>query len=414
MSFEVKVPSPGESISEVEIAQWLVAEGEYVHKDQVICEVDSDKATLELVAEESGAISIKVNEGEAVEVGSIIASIDTNAKAPAQAKVEKKEVAAPSPMPAAKVEEKKEAPVAAGHAAGVASPAAKKMMSENGIAAASVNGTGKGGRITKQDILAHLSGGMHTSQLAGGWSGGRETSEAKMSSLRRKIAKRLVAVKNETAMLTTFNEVDMKPIMDLRAKYKAKFKETYGVNLGFMSFFTKACCEGLKMFPAINSMIDGENMISHDYVDMGIAVSSPKGLMVPVVRNAESMTMHEIEAEIKRLAIKARDGKISLDEMTGGTFTITNGGVFGSMLSTPIINPPQSAILGMHNIVERAVVINGKVEVRPIMYVALSYDHRIIDGKESVSFLVKVKEMLEDPAKLILGGKKPEEILLGF
>ncbi len=414
MSFEVKVPSPGESISEVEIAQWLVAEGEYVHKDQVICEVDSDKATLELVAEESGAISIKASEGEAVEVGSIIASIDTSAKAPAGAKEEKKEAAAPSPMPAAKVEEKKEAPVAAGHATGVPSPAAKKMMSENGITASSVNGTGKGGRITKQDILAHLSGGMHTAQLPGGWSGGRDTSEAKMSSLRRKIAKRLVAVKNETAMLTTFNEVDMKPIMDLRAKYKAKFKETYGVNLGFMSFFTKACCEGLKMFPAINSMIDGENMISHDYVDMGIAVSSPKGLMVPVVRNAESMTMHEIEAEIKRLAIKARDGKISLDEMTGGTFTITNGGVFGSMLSTPIINPPQSAILGMHNIVERAVVINGKVEVRPIMYVALSYDHRIIDGKESVSFLVKVKEMLEDPAKLILGGKKPEEILLGF
>jgi len=317
-------------------------------------------------------------------------------------------------MPAAKVEEKKAEPVIASHATGTPSPAAKKMMAENGISAASVNGTGKGGRITKQDILAHLSGGVHAEQLSGGWSGGRETSSEKMSTLRRKIASRLVSVKNETAMLTTFNEVDMKPIMDLRKKYKVKFKETYGVGLGFMSFFTKAVCEGLKLFPAVNSMIDGDHMISHDYVDMGIAVSSPKGLMVPVVRNAESMTMHEIEAEIKRLAIKARDGKISLDEMTGGTFTITNGGVFGSMLSTPIINPPQSAILGMHNIVERPVAIDGKVEVRPIMYVALSYDHRIIDGKESVSFLYKVKEMLEDPAKLILGGKKPEEILLGF
>ena len=412
MSFEVKVPSPGESISEVEIAQWLVEEGEYVEKDQVICEVDSDKATLELVAEESGAISLKAKEGDAVDVGSVIASIDTSAKGTPKKKKEavKEAAPAPSPMPAAKVAE----PVAAGHAAGVPSVAAKKIMAENGLARASVNGTGKGGRITKQDVLAYLSGGIDTAPLLGGWSGGRETSTDKMSSLRRKIAKRLVSVKNETAMLTTFNEVDMKPIMDLRAKYKVKFKEKYGVGLGFMSFFTKACCEGLKEFPAVNSMIDGEQQISHDYVDMGIAVSSPKGLMVPVVRNAESLKMHEIEGEIKRLAIKARDGKISLDEMTGGTFTITNGGVFGSMLSTPIINPPQSAILGMHNIVERPVVIDGKVEVRPIMYVALSYDHRVIDGKESVSFLYRVKEMLEDPAKLLLGGKKAEEILLGF
>lgn len=415
MSFEVKVPSPGESISEVEIAQWLVEDGEYVEKDQVICEVDSDKATLELVAEESGAISLKAKEGDAVDVGSVIASIDTSVKGTAKKSSPKKEVAkaaapAPNPMPAAIVSE----PVATGHATGVPSVAAKKILAENGVAASSINGTGKGGRITKQDVLAHLSGGIDVNGLGGGWSGGREKSTEKMSSLRRKIAKRLVAVKNETAMLTTFNEVDMKPIMDLRNEYKVKFKETYGVGLGFMSFFTKACCEGLKLFPTVNSMIDGEQMISHNYVDMGIAVSSPKGLMVPVVRNAESLTMHQIEAEIKRLAVKARDGKISLDEMTGGTFTITNGGVFGSMLSTPIINPPQSAILGMHNIVERPVVIAGKVEVRPIMYVALSYDHRIIDGKESVSFLYKVKEMLEDPAKLLLGGKKPEEILLGF
>ncbi|NND77330.1 MAG: 2-oxoglutarate dehydrogenase complex dihydrolipoyllysine-residue succinyltransferase [Flavobacteriales bacterium] len=415
MNFEVKVPSPGESISEVEIAQWLVEEGEYVEKDQVICEVDSDKATLELVAEESGAISLKAKEGDAVDVGSVIASIDTSVKGMPKKKEVKKEVAkeaapAPSPVAAVKVAE----PAVASHTAGLPSVAAKKIMAENGVVAASINGTGKGGRITKQDVLAHLSGGIDKTSLGGGWSGDRDTSSDKMSSLRRKIAKRLVAVKNETAMLTTFNEVDMKPIMDLRAKYKVKFKEKYGVGLGFMSFFTKACCEGLKEFPSVNAMIDGDHMISHDYVDMGIAVSSPKGLMVPVVRNAESLKMHEIEAEIKRLAIKARDGKISLDEMTGGTFTITNGGVFGSMLSTPIINPPQSAILGMHNIVERPVAIDGRVEVRPVMYVALSYDHRIIDGKESVSFLYRVKEMLEDPARLLLGGKKPEEILLGF
>ena len=416
MSFEVKVPSPGESISEVEIAQWLVEDGEYVEKDQVICEIDSDKATLELVAEESGSISINAQEGDTVQVGGVIASIDTSAKAPAKkketkAKEEVKVESSPKPEPALLVEEKVEQK---GHAAGVPSVAAKKIMAENGVTSAQINGTGKGGRITKQDVLSFLSGGVPAAALPSGWSGGRSSSSEKLSTLRRKIAKRLVSVKNETAMLTTFNEVDMKPIMDVRAKYKEKFKEKYGVGLGFMSFFTKAVCEGLKEFPAVNSMIDGDQMISYDYVDMGIAVSSPKGLMVPVVRNAESLTMHQIESEIKRLAVKARDGKIAIDEMTGGTFTITNGGVFGSMLSTPILNPPQSAILGMHNIVERPVAIKGKVEVRPIMYVALSYDHRIIDGKESVSFLYRVKEMLEDPAKLLLGGNDPVKILLGM
>ena len=420
---EMKVPSPGESISEVEIAEWLVADGDYVFKDQTIAEVDSDKATLELPAEQSGTITLKAEEGDAVAVGAVVCLIDTDAKAPASAKAPKGEPApvaekveaAPAPVKAAEkaTPEPVAAPAKASHATGHPSPAAAKMMSENGIAKGQIKGTGKDGRILKQDVLAAMSGGFDTSAAAG-WGGTREQSREKMSMLRRKVAERLVSVKNETAMLTTFNEVNMKPIMDLRTKYKAKFKETYGVNLGFMGFFTKAVTEALNLFPAVNAMIDGKEAVFHDYADIGIAVSSPKGLMVPVVRNAETMALHEIEAEIKRLAVKARDGKITVDEMTGGTFTITNGGVFGSMMSTPIINPPQSAILGMHNIVQRPVVENGEVVVRPIMYVALSYDHRIIDGKESVSFLVKVKEMLESPEKMLFGAKDPVEVLLGL
>ncbi len=425
---EMKVPSPGESISEVEIAEWLVADGDYVFKDQTIAEVDSDKATLELPAEQSGTITLKAEEGDAVAVGAVVCLIDTDAKAPegsdeapasADASAEepapsaKAEEKAPAPQPEVKAAPSKEAAKADTYAKGHPSPAAAKIMADNGIANGQVKGTGKDGRILKQDVVAAMAGGFDTSSSAG-WGGTRDQNREKMSMLRRKVAERLVSVKNETAMLTTFNEVNMKPIMDLRTKYKAKFKETYGVNLGFMGFFTKAVTEALNLFPAVNAMIDGKEAIFHDYADIGIAVSSPKGLMVPVVRNAEAMALHEIEAEIKRLAIKAREGKISIDEMTGGTFTITNGGVFGSMLSTPIINPPQSAILGMHNIVQRPVVENGEVVVRPIMYVALSYDHRIIDGKESVSFLVKVKEMLESPEKMLFGAKDPMEVLLGL
>ena len=417
---EMKVPSPGESISEVEIATWLVADGDYVEKDQAIAEVDSDKATLELPAEESGIITLKAAEGDVVKVGQVVCLIDTSAARPAGA-----------PAPAASEAPKTEAPAAPvaaapaspapnpepvksdSYAAGSASPAAAKMLKENNINPAAVKATGKDGRITKQDVIAAMSAGFST-EAAQGWGGTREQSREKMSMLRRKIAERLVSVKNETAMLTTFNEVDMKPIMDVRAKYKDAFSKHHEVNLGFMSFFTKAVTEALKLFPAVNAQIDGNEMIFHDYADIGIAVSSPKGLMVPVVRNAEQMSLAEIEREIKRLAIKARDGKITPEDMTGGTFTITNGGVFGSMLSTPIINPPQSAILGMHNVVERPVAINGKVEIRPIMYVALSYDHRIIDGKESVGFLVKVKEMLENPERMIFGSKDPMQILLGL
>lgn len=420
---EMKVPSPGESISEVEIAQWLVSDGDYVEKDQAIAEVDSDKATLELPAEESGIITLKAEDGETVAVGQVVCLIDTSAEKPADF------VSAGATPAVEATPEKKEEPVAAkteksvspdpvkstndSYASKTPSPAASKIMAENGISASKMNGTGKDGRITKQDVLAAMAGGFAT-DAAAGWGGTREQTRERMKMLRRKIAERLVSVKNETAMLTTFNEVDMKPIMDLRTKYKAKFAEHHQINLGFMSFFTKAVTEALNLFPAVNAQIEGDEMIFHNYADIGIAVSSPKGLMVPVIRNAEQMSLAEIESEIKRLAIKARDGKITPDEMTGGTFTITNGGVFGSMLSTPIINPPQAAILGMHNIVERPVAIDGKVEIRPIMYLALSYDHRIIDGKESVSFLVKVKEMLENPERMIFGSKDPMEILLGL
>jgi 2-oxoglutarate dehydrogenase E2 component (dihydrolipoamide succinyltransferase) len=414
---EMKVPSPGESISEVEIASWMVSDGDYVEKDQAIAEVDSDKATLELPAEESGIITFKAEEGDVVKVGQVVCLIDTSAERPAGAivpKIEEKkeqvkaapvtEKTAPNPSP---VNEK------ASYASGTPSVAAAKIMNENEINSSKVNASGKDGRITKQDVLAAMSAGISPDTIQS-WGGTREQSREKMSMMRRKIAERLVAVKQQTAMLTTFNEVDMKPIMDLRSKYKESFAKFHEVNLGFMSFFTKAVTEALNIYPAVNAQIADKEIIFHDYADVGIAVSSPKGLMVPIVRNAEQMTLAEIEKEIKRLAIKARDGKITPDEMTGGTFTITNGGVFGSMLSTPIINPPQAAILGMHNIVERPVAINGKVEIRPIMYLALSYDHRIIDGKESVSFLVKVKEMLENPERMIFGGKDPHQVLLGL
>lgn len=413
---EMKVPSPGESISEVEIAAWLVKDGDWVEKDQTIAEVDSDKATLELPAESAGVITLKAAEGDVVAVGGVVCLIDTDAARPASAE-KPKEAAAPAPVAAKAEAPAPKAPVAekpkdASYASGHPSPAARKLMDENGLKASQVPANGRDGRITTGDVMTALSAGFSAAEPA--WGGTREERSEKMSSLRRKIAERLVSVKNETAMLTTFNEVNMQPIMDIRAKYKDIFKEKHGVNLGFMSFFTKAVTTALSLYPTVNARIEGNEIVFHDYADIGIAVSSPKGLMVPVVRNAESMSLAEIEADIKRLAIRARDGKITIDEMTGGTFTITNGGVFGSMLSTPIINPPQSAILGMHNVVERPVAENGQVVIRPVMYVALSYDHRIIDGKESVSFLVKVKEMLENPEKMLFGAKDPAEVLLGL
>lgn len=410
---EVKVPSPGESISEVDLASWVVTEGDYVEIDDVIAEIDSDKATLELTATASGTITFKAEEGDTLAVGDVVAEIDTKAKAPKN-KPKKEEPA--------KVEEKAVEknenpatvnPVANKEVTANASPVAKKMMEANNISPKGIQGSGHAGRITKQDVVDAMAAGINA-EAAQGWGGTRDQDRQKMSSLRRKVAERLVSVKNETAMLTTFNEIDMSNVMALRSRMKEQFKAQYDVNLGFMSFFTKAVTEALNHYPAVNAMIDGNEIVYHNYADVGIAVSSPKGLMVPVLRNAEQMNFAEIESEIKRLAIKAREGKISIDEMTGGTFTITNGGVFGSMMSTPIINPPQSAILGMHNIVERPIAVNGEVVIRPIMYVALSYDHRIIDGKESVSFLVKVKEMIENPSKIIFGGKSPEEVLLGL
>jgi len=408
---EMKMPSPGESIAEVEIAQWLVEDGDYVEIDQAVAEIDSDKATLELPAEKAGIITLLAEEGDTITVGAIVCKIDTSAKASEKVKTEPK---SKDPKVVPRAPKATSVTIASvDNSSSKATPIAKAMMSDIGVTSTKVKGSGDGGKIIKSDVVSYLSGGIKDDAIVG-WGGTRDESSKKMSSLRRKIAQRLVSVKNETAMLTTFNEVDMTNVMAIRKKYKDKFKEIHGTGLGFMSFFTKACTEALNLYPAVNAMIDGNNMITHNYADIGIAVSSPKGLMVPVLRNAEQMSLAEIEAEIKRLAIKARDGKLSLEEMTGGTFTITNGGVFGSMLSTPIINPPQSAILGMHNIVDRPMAVNGKVEIRPIMYVALSYDHRIIDGKESVSFLYKVKEMIENPTKLIFGAKPPEEVLLGL
>ena len=400
MILEMKVPSPGESIKEVEIATWLVKDGDYVEKDQAIAEVDSDKATLELPAEASGIITLKADEGDTVAVGAVVCNIDTEGVKPASsapAAEAKKEDAKPVEV---KKEEVKAAAVAAPtYASGTPSPAARKILDEKNIAPTSVSGTGKGGRITKDDAVnAVPSMGTPTG-------GNRSSERSKLSMLRRKVAERLVAAKNETAMLTTFNEVNMTPINTLRNEYKDAFKAKHGgIGLGYMSFFTKAVTRALALYPDVNSMMDGDYKIAYDFCDISIAVSGPKGLMVPVVRNAENLTFRGIEADIKRLAIKARDGQITVDDMTGGTFTITNGGVFGSMLSTPIINPPQSGILGMHNIIERPIAVNGKVEIHPMMYVALSYDHRIVDGRESVGFLVAVKEALENPVELLCDG----------
>jgi len=395
MVLEMKVPSPGESITEVEIAEWLVADGDYVEKDQAIAEVDSDKATLELPAEESGIITLKAEVGDAVAVGEVVCLIDTSAPRPDGAAPQAEKKAEPK-KEEPKAEPKKAEPKKETYASGAPSPAAKKILDEKGIAPSSIAGTGRDGRITKEDaVQAVPSMGTPTG-------GNRGETRSKLSMLRRKVAERLVAAKNETAMLTTFNEVDMSAIFELRSQYKDEFKDKHGVSLGFMSFFTKAVIRALQMYPAVNSMIDGKEMITYDFCDISIAVSGPKGLMVPVIRNAENLTFRGIEAEVKRLALRAREGEITVDEMTGGTFTITNGGVFGSMLSTPIINPPQSGILGMHNIVDRAIVRDGAIAIAPVMYVALSYDHRIIDGKESVGFLVAVKEALESPEELLM------------
>ena len=392
MILEMKVPSPGESITEVEIATWLVSDGDYVEKDQVIAEVDSDKATLELPAEESGLITLKADEGDAVEVGQVVCLIDTSAVNDSKPKTVIENTAK---------EVKKETSIPQSNTKShIASPSARKIITENNLEISDITGTGKDGRVTKEDAV-------NSKPSMGSPSNNNERSESrtKLSMLRRKVAERLVTVKNETAMLTTFNEVDMSAIFDLRSKYKEEFKSKHGVGLGFMSFFTLAVVRALKLFPAVNSMIDGKEMITYDYCDISIAVSGPKGLMVPVIRHAEKMSFKEVESEVKRLAIRARDSKITVDEMTGGTFTISNGGVFGSMLSTPILNPPQSGILGMHNIIERPVAINGKVEIRPIMYLALSYDHRIIDGRESVGFLVAIKEALESPVEFLMNDK---------
>lgn len=411
---EMKVPSPGESITEVVIARWLKKDGDYVEKDEEVAEVDSDKATLTINAEDSGAIKILAAEGDTVKVGQVVCTVDNSVKGESKPKPEAKKAEVKAEQkPEIKKEAVKETVKSESYANGTPSPAAKKIMDENKVPAAKLNGSGKDGRITKGDVLAALANGFDSSSAAA-WGGSRDTDRSKMSPLRKKLAQRLVSVKNETAMLTTFNEVDMSAIYALRAKYKDKFKEVHGTNLGFMSFFTKAVTEALNHFPAVNAMIDGDEIVYHKYADIGIAVSAPKGLVVPVVRNAEQMSLAQIETEIKNLAVKARDNKITLEDMSGGTFTITNGGVFGSMMSTPIINPPQSAILGMHNVVERPVAVNGQVVIRPMMYVALSYDHRIIDGRESVGFLVKVKEMLENPTKMLFGGKDPNEIVLGL
>ena len=399
---EVKVPPVGESITEVTVSVWNKKTGDSVNLDEVLCELESDKATFELPAESAGVLEIVAQSGEVVPIGGVLAKItvggagSTNVSAPAAAPV--------SSVPIADTN----TPVST-YAAGHPSPAAAKILDEKGIPASTVSGTGVGGRITKEDAIqanatkpAPAVSSVSTSSPVASISDARGTRREKMSSLRKTVARRLVAVKNETAMLTTFNEVDMKPVMDIRAKYKDKFKEKHGVGLGFMSFFTKAVCVALKEFPSVNAKIDGDEIVYNDFCDISIAVSAPKGLVVPVIRNAENLSLAGIESEVVRLAVKARENKLTLEEMTGGTFTITNGGVFGSMLSTPIINAPQVAILGMHNIVERAVVVDGQVVVRPIMYLALSYDHRIIDGRESVSFLVRVKQLLEDPARLLL------------
>ena len=408
---EMKVPSPGESITEVEIATWLVQDGDYVEKDQPIAEVDSDKATLELPAEQSGIITLKAEEGEVVQVGQVVCLIDMDAAkpagnaAPAETPKEepKAEVKKEEPAPAPKAE----APKTETYAAQTPSPAAKKILDEKGIAPSQVSGSGRDGRITKDDAVTASVPAMGSAS-----GGNRGTSTTKLSVLRRKIAARLVSVKNETAMLTTFNEVDMSEIFRIRKQYKEEFAAKHGIGLGFMSFFTKAVTRALKLYPDVNASIDGDFKTNYDFADISIAVSGPKGLMVPVLRNAENMSLRGVEANIKDLALKVRDGKITVDEMTGGTFTITNGGTFGSMLSTPIINPPQSAILGMHNIIQRPVAVDGQVVIRPMMYVAMSYDHRIIDGKESVGFLVAVKEAIDNPVEFLMDGDERKALEL--
>ncbi len=404
---EMKVPSPGESITEVEIATWLVQDGDYVEKDQPIAEVDSDKATLELPAEEGGIITLKAEEGEVVQVGQVVCLIDTAGK--------KSEDAAPAkseekPVEPAKVETpKEEVKIATNYATGTPSPAAKKILDEKGVAPAQVSGSGKDGRITKQDATTASVPAMGSTSST---TGSRGSSTTKLSVLRRKVAARLVMVKNETAMLTTFNEVDMSEIFRIRKQYKEEFAQKHGVGLGFMSFFTKAVTRALQLYPDVNASIDGDFKTNYEFCDISIAVSGPKGLMVPVLRNAEDMSFRGVESNIKSLAEKVRDGKITVDEMTGGTFTVTNGGTFGSMMSTPIINPPQSAILGMHNILQRPMAIDGQVVIRPMMYVALSYDHRIIDGKESVGFLVAVKEAIDNPVEFLFDGDEKKGLEL--
>ena len=403
---DMVVPTVGESITEVTIGQWLKEDGDTVELDEVIAEIESDKATFELPAEATGVLRIKAQEGDTLEIGSLICQIEAGAGAKARTAAPEAEATGEAAKALAK--EGKET-----YASGHASPAAAKILAEKGVDPAQVKGTGVDGRITKEDAQKAEKAQQTPAQAAKpkervieeepATKGQRNQKREKMSSLRKTIARRLVSVKNETAMLTTFNEVDMKPIMDIRSKYKEMFKDKYEVGLGFMSFFTKAVCVALQEWPSVNAQIDGNEMVFNDYCDVSIAVSTPKGLVVPVIRNAEEMSFNEVEAEIIRLAKRARDGKLSIDEMQGGTFTITNGGVFGSMMSTPIINAPQSAILGMHNIVERPMVVKGEIVVRPMMYVALSYDHRIIDGRESVSFLVRVKQLLEDPTRLLLG-----------
>ena len=403
MSIEMKIPAVGESITEVTLSKWIKNNGDYVQMDEIIAELESDKATFELTAEKAGVLITKASEGDTIAIGSVVCAIDDKAAAPViavkSAPAVEKAVTTSTP-----VSETKKSNNEATYASGHPSPAAAKILSEKGINAQAVKGSGIDGRITKEDAQAANTAAPKSSVTNTVTPVGTRAMRAeKMSSLRKTVAKRLVAVKNETAMLTTFNEVDMQAIMDIRAKYKDKFKEKYGVGLGFMSFFTKAVCEALQAFPAVNAQINGEEIIYHNYADISIAVSAPKGLVVPIIKNAESLTLAGIEKAVAELAIKARENKLTLEEMTGGTFTITNGGVFGSMMSTPIINAPQSAILGMHNIVERPVAINGQVVIRPMMYVALSYDHRIIDGRESVGFLVRVKQLLEDPERMLLG-----------
>lgn len=428
---EIKVPSPGESITQVQLAKWLVSDGDFVEKDQEIAEIDSDKATLSISAEEDGKIKLLVKEGDTIEVNAVIGSIDTSAKGGPKKEGKKpesiKEIPAEKGSKPAeeekskKAEEKVESEPSGSEVSTVLniSPLAKKLLKQNKLSEKEFINFFKGYRVGKKDVEFYMSekgkqGSTTSSFETSGWGGSRDTENRKMSTLRLKIAERLVAVKNQTAMLTTFNEVNMTPIMNIRKKYKEKFQEKHGTSLGFMSFFTKAVTEALHLVPDVNASLDGDNIIYYNYADIGIAVSSPKGLMVPILRNAEQMSLAEIEMQIKELADKARNNKISIDEMSGGTFTITNGGVFGSMLSTPILNPPQSAILGMHNIVERPIAVNDKVEIHPIMYVALSYDHRIVDGRESVTFLVKVKEMLENPERMLFSGREPVMSLLGL